>query len=94
MKIGDKIVYGELDGQSPLKDGIITKVSADKDHDYIWINNQHKPEDCIHKAYVFPIAYKSRLESIIIERQRLKAAYDESVKWIYQLRNDIANNKN
>jgi hypothetical protein len=85
FKIGDEIVWGDIDKVSSLREGTITKIGID----FCWVDNYHKSEDCIYQAYCWPKKYKEELENIITKRVALKKAYDDSMALIYELRNKI-----
>ena len=86
LEIGDEIVWtGNLDDPDSLRCGIITKVSKD----YCWVDKHHKPEDCIYQSLCWPAEFEGELRAILEERARLKKAFDDSMKLIYQLRNKI-----
>jgi hypothetical protein len=86
IKIGDRVLWGE----ETLREGTVTKRRIDGGCPYIWVDSQHAPEDCISTAYVWPVSAKSKLIAVRAKRAELKAAYDDSAKLIYELRNKIA----
>jgi hypothetical protein len=88
MKEGDKIVWNTSSYDSPesVVTGTVTKVSG---KDLCWVNNQHRPEDCIYQAYTYPAEYKDELIAILTERQKLRKAYDDSLKLLFELRNKV-----
>lgn len=87
MQIGDKIIWtGSLDTDAGIKEGIVTKIHKDT----CWVDNYHKPEDCIYVAYTWPITAKQQLIAILIERRMLKKAFDDSIQLLYQLRNKVS----
>lgn len=83
MKVGDKViwVYDWIEG--PICEGTLTKLTSD----LVFVDHQHKPEDCIFRAYVFPAEAYAEAEQALKERQGLKAALDDSMRLVYQLGN-------
>lgn len=45
-----------------------------------------------HQAYCWPIAWEQEVITLITERARLKKAYDDSMKLVYELKNKIKRN--
>jgi hypothetical protein len=89
MQIGDKIVWcSQLNSPNQIREGTVTKTRAG-DMPLVWVDSQHKPEDCIYEAYCWPARVKTELVAILTERQRLQKVADDSMKLIYQLRNAI-----
>lgn len=86
MNLGDEIVYGNLDDVDHMRTGRVTKMSKE----LIWVDKQHRAEDCISLCYVWPIEAKDELFEIIRKRVELRKAYDDSMSLIYNLRNKIA----
>lgn len=87
MEIGDLIIWtADFVNASSIRSGTVSKMRGDE----CWVDQYHKPEDCIYKAWCWPAAYKERLVAAISERARLKAAFDDSMKLIYELRNCVA----
>jgi len=90
MKIGDKILMvWAANGPGQIIEGTVTKTGGSKDLPLVWVNGQHKPEDCIYEAYCWPARVKTELAAILAERQRLQKLADDSTKLVYELRNAI-----
>jgi hypothetical protein len=90
--IGDKIVWGDVDGRNTtLREGVVTKVAANGD--YVWVDREHKPEDCIYTSFCWPAEYKEELLLVMKERASLRKAFDDSMKLVYQLRNRVRNER-
>jgi hypothetical protein len=85
LTIGQQIIYENLDSTEFLKTGTITKISGNGD--LVYVDNQHKAEECILTAFCWPIEAREELIAVITERNRLKKIYDDSMSLIYQLRN-------
>ena len=98
MKLGDKVVwYGSLDDPNSVRQGTVTKIQPSPDYKWgygptscCWVDNHHKPEDCLYKDYAWPAAFADELAAVVAERARLKRAYDDSMSLIYQLKNKIS----
>jgi hypothetical protein len=91
MKLGDRICWTQdIDDPSAISEGTVTKITkATSVEALFWIDNQHKPEDCIYQSITYPIAAKEELVSILQERAKLKKAYNDSLKLLFELRNKI-----
>lgn len=83
---GDDVVWvNNFSDPASMKQGTITKISSE----FCWVDNHHKPEDCIYLTYCWPARVKAELYDITIIRKQLKKEYDDSMKLVYQLRNAI-----
>ena len=81
---GAPIIWAiNLDDPTSIRHATVVKVSGE------YIQYGVRAEDSVHSAYVFPARVESQLVAIATERQRLKKAYDDSMKLIYELRNAI-----
>lgn len=81
---GDPIVWAtDLDKPSSIQHGTVVKVSGE------YLQYGPKAEDSVHAAFVFPARVETDLVAVITERQRLRKAYDDSMKLVYELRNAI-----
>lgn len=92
FKVGDSIVWcGQMDDPQSMREGTITKVRAGTSaiEGLVWVDNKHKPEDCICLAYCWPGRVKNDLMAILVERRRLKKESDDSMWLVYELRNKI-----
>ncbi len=92
VAVGDKIIYvQDFTNPSSIKEGTVTKIREIKNSlDLCWIDNHHKSEDCIYQHICFPIAAKADVVAAVSERNRLRAAYDDSIKLIYEINNKLA----
>lgn len=88
LQIGDQIVWCGDYTHGPIKKGTITKISG---HDFYYVDNQHRPEDCIYQHWCWPAEVEQELSIILEQRARLKKEYDDSMSLIYQLRNRVSN---
>ena len=86
MQLGDSIIWTNDLSVPEVREGTVTKLGKD----ICWVDNQHKPEDCIYQAFTWPSRVKVELLAIMSERQRLKSDYDNSMAMVYQLQNKIA----
>lgn len=87
MNIGDKICWtGNFENPSQIRTGTITRMSGDS----VWVDNEHKPEDCIYRSYCWPISAEPELREIITETARLKKELDDRMGLIYKLRNRVS----
>ena len=87
MKIGDKVIWG--DKTQELRQGTVTKMGGSGITALCFVDNHHKPEDCIYQCYTWPAEYKDELIAALTERERLKKTYDDSIKLLLELRNKI-----
>lgn len=87
MRVGDKIIWG--DEERPLREGTVTAARVDGGFLYLWVNNLHKPEDCINAAFAWPFEVKEELIAIRAKRAVLKKEYDDSIQLLYDLRNKV-----
>jgi len=86
FKVGQRITWtGSLDTPAGLRDGTVTKVKGD----LLWVDNQHRPEDCIYAAFCWPFEVRDELVEVLQKRADLKKAYDNSMALVYQLANDV-----
>lgn len=89
-QLGNQICWtNALDTDKDIQYGTVTKVAKCYGVDCIWVDNKHKPEDCIDTSYVWPISAKQELVAALIERRMLKKAFDDSLMLIFQLRNRV-----
>jgi hypothetical protein len=87
FKIGDKIVWFNSVTNCEVREGTITKMARPGEIDHlIWVDKDHKPEDCIFAGYCLPFAAKEELVEVLATRARLTKAYDDSMGLIYRLR--------
>ena len=94
LTLGDRICWinGASENPADVKEGMITKITLMPGIDQLcWVDKQHKSEDCIMVAFVYPARVKDAYIEILKQRAILKAAYNDSMKLIYQLRNDVIN---
>lgn len=89
FKIGDIVLLVPSLESLEMREGTITRIKGE----LIYIDNKHKPEDCIYPHFLWPIKAKEQLIKVIATRIHLKKEYDDSMKLVYQLRNDIIDNK-
>lgn len=81
---GAAIIWAtNMDDPASIRVGTVQKVAGE------YLQYGAKPEDSVHSAFVFPAKAESRLREILIKRQALKRAYDESMRLIYELRNAV-----
>ena len=85
LNVGDPIVWAPHADRPEVKAGTITKLNKS----YAWIDNYHKPEDCIDRVYIYPAKYLEALLEVLQTRARLKKAYEDSIGQIFELRNRI-----
>ena len=92
IQVGDPICWAKSAHMTPesVIEGIVTKVGKMYGEDVVWVDCNHEAEACLMIAFLFPVEARARLIAILKERQRLKAAYDESAALLYQLRNDYS----
>ena len=52
FKIGQQVIWMNTTeaGKTVISEGTVTKTGRDT----IWVNGQHKPEDCLYAAFAFP----------------------------------------
>lgn len=84
-KIGQVVIHATLDDVSTMKEYTITKINTV--HNTVTVNNNK--ELIFYTASIWPVEYKQELIEIITKRQELKKAYDDSMKLVYELRNEI-----
>lgn len=93
MKIGDKIIWcsdSNFDDMTNIREGIITRL---KNRDLVWVDNHHAAEDCILWDYVWPAEAREEIETIMIERGKLRQAYESSMKLVYTLVNKYSESR-
>jgi len=89
--IGDRICWtGDFTNPGDIRSGTITKVAKVANQGFVWVDNHHKPEDCIFTSWCWPLSAQDDLKAVVTERQRLKKAFDDSMKLVYELRNRVA----
>lgn len=90
FKLGDYVVWASsLDSiREPLQRGQLTKIRVNNDGTLLWVDGKHRPEDCLSADFVWPAAFADRLNAIRKTRAELKRAFDDSMKLIYDLRNE------
>jgi len=89
MQVGDRIIWcGAMTGPDQIREGTVTRV-RNSGEPLVWVDSQHKPEDCIYQAYCWPARVREELTAILLERQRLQKAADDSMKLVYELKNAI-----
>lgn len=84
-RIGQVVIHATLDDISTIKEYTITKINTV--HDTVTVNNNK--ELVFYTAFVWPVEFKQKLIEIITKRQELKKAYDDSIKLVYELNNEI-----
>ena len=90
IKVNSKIFYiTDLTDPNSIKIGTVTKLNENNLCDLIFIDNQHKAEDCIYASYCYPINVLGEMTDIILKRAELKKAFDDSITLIYILNNAI-----
>lgn len=90
LKLGMEIVYGNIDTVAGLRTGIITKITPGLyGNDLVFVDNCHRAEDCISKSYCWPIEFKEKLVKIVKTREKLRQAYEYSIKLVYELRDEV-----
>ena len=72
-----KLTYGEFMG-------------VNKDKDYYNIKGSDSKVSPIHRAYVLPMAAREDALRVLATRARAKKEWDDSMSFIYQLRNKYA----
>lgn len=82
-KVGESIIWAtSMEDPTSIRRGTVVRTGE-------FIQYGPKAEDSVHSAYVFPARAEARLIEILTERQRLKKAYDDSMKLVYELANAI-----
>ncbi len=87
MKVGDRIVWfvNADDAPENLLEGTITRIIED----VCWVDNNHRPADGIYTPYCWPARVREELTAILVERNRLKKAFYNSMELVYQLRDAV-----
>jgi len=86
VAVGDKIVwFHDAADPSTIRSGTVTRVSAD----LCWVNDHHKPEDCIYQDFTWPGRVEDELRNVLADRAHLKKVFNDSMKLVYELRNKI-----
>lgn len=85
-KVGDEVVWLSFD-EGTINRGTITKLRTSPIEELAWVNNCHRPEECIYQAYLWPARLQEQVIAIRDERARLQKAYDDSMGLWYKLRN-------
>ncbi len=90
FKNGDPIIwFSNLDSADGIRRGTITKIRVDQGMTLLFTDLNHAPEDCLYAAYAWPARVEAELVAILEERARLKKAFDDSMKLVYELRNAV-----
>jgi hypothetical protein len=91
FKVNDEIIWaGDLNsGSAAIRSGTITKLRVNNDNTLLFVDGQHQLEDCIFAQYCWPARIREQLASILDERLRLKKEYDDSMKLVFELRNQV-----
>lgn len=90
FQIGQSVLHRRPTGvcfDDTIEEWVITKTN--KSGSEVWVNNNHKPEDCFYAVYLYPNTPESRthLEKGIEMSQRHKKEQDEYMVATYQLLN-------
>jgi hypothetical protein len=84
VKVNEPVVWAtNMDDPATIRRETVVKISGE------FVQYGAKAEDSVHSAYVFPARVEADLIEILTERRRLKKAYDDSMKLIYELSNAI-----
>lgn len=83
MSTVKKLLYAE-DLNDPKT---IREVTVIKETDDLYITNIGH----LYKVYTFPLEFRDKLLDVLTVRAELKAKYDDSIKLIYALRNEVKN---
>lgn len=93
-QIGSKVIYlgtswdNGNDGNQILKSGTITKLGKD----VVWLDHQHKSEDCLYSAFMYPDVpiCREHLQAILDMIARHKQEQGDMQSKTYKLKNAIA----
>jgi hypothetical protein len=86
FKAGDRVVWtNNLDDPSTLKEGTVSSTRKEGGSELVMIDGEIYYSD-----FMWPARVKEDLLAILVKRQVLKKAYDDSMKLIYQLSNKIS----
>lgn len=89
-QIGDEIIWTRsTDNPGSIRKGTITRIGSLYGERCLWVDKQHRPEDCILLGFAWPARCEAQLREILSTRQELKKQYDSSMSFIYNLRNRI-----
>lgn len=84
FKVGDKILtVSSLDDPTSITERTVTKVGKDT-------VQCGSSEYTFYSTFCWPARVKDRLTEICTERARLKKIYDDSMRLVYQLANEIS----
>lgn len=86
FKLGDGVVWTAAMNKPEISEGVITRLQKD----LCWVDNKHKPEDCLYLDFMWPAHVKGALMEVLVERARLQKQLDDSMKLVYELRNKVA----
>ena len=81
LKIGDRVIMVPNMDATDVIQGTVTKL----DGDYAQLDNK----DLYYKAFIFPQRVMEELIDILTFRAQIKEDLQESIKLIYDLRNEI-----
>jgi len=87
IEVGTPIMWIQSD--NTLTFGTATRMGLQAGIGVLWTDGRHKPEDCIYDAFCFPAKYQAELQQILDERAKLKKAYDDSAKLLYEFSNKV-----
>jgi len=93
IHIGSKIYWNVGTEATPeVRNGTVTRISGKSGDVYgrtLFVDNAHKPEDCIYEVWCYPEAYAAEYVNILNHRAKLKKDLDDSMKLIYELCNKM-----
>jgi len=84
FKTGDKVIVPNTLDNDEIREYVITRIPTP---DTVECGSR---ENTFYTAFVWPERVKSQLLAVLRERKRLKHVFDESIKSIYELRNQLA----
>lgn len=82
FKAGEKVIwYDDLDKPSTMHVGEIETIQGE----WAYLTDR----DPVHVGFLFPFRVRNELQAIVIKREELKKAWQDSMELIYQLNNAI-----
>jgi hypothetical protein len=92
FKVGDEICWAQsLEEPDSIRRGTITKVRTEyADVQLVFVDGHHAAEDCLYSQYCWPARVLEKVKEIIYKRAELLKAYKDSMKLVFELRNQIA----
>lgn len=86
MKLGDKVIYcNDLSDPRAMRRGTLERISKEGSFRVFHISGTP-----VYEAQCWPLSADAELTAILVERERLKKQFDDSIRLIYELQAKLA----